>query len=88
MDDRFDKVHQRFALPLWAFPVMWAVTFVVLVSVSSAMGAGDPVVRTVEVWRLSSLVSYPILLRYVACMAYLKRAHKHSFLGVVYCVFK
>lgn len=49
LDDRFDKVHQRFALPLWAFPVMWAVTFVVLVSVSSAMGAGDPVVRTVEV---------------------------------------
>eukprot|EP00904_Undaria_pinnatifida_P002839 jgi/Undpi1/12556/HiC_scaffold_6.g02225.m1 len=40
---------EKFMLPLWAFPLMWFVTFSTLVSVASVQGAKDPVVRTVEV---------------------------------------
>lgn len=47
---------QKFALPLWAFPLMWLVVFVVLVSVSSVEGTKDPVTRRVEVGEMSRVV--------------------------------
>lgn len=42
-------VYEKLRLPLWAFPLMWAITFVVLVSVASVQGTKDPVTRTIEV---------------------------------------
>lgn len=39
----------RFALPLWAFPLLWLVTFAVFVSVASVHGEREPVIRRVEV---------------------------------------
>ncbi|CAM9255938.1 unnamed protein product [Ectocarpus sp. 12 AP-2014] len=41
--------QQKFALPLLAFPLMWLVVFVILVTVASVQGSRDPVTRTVEV---------------------------------------
>lgn len=49
---------EKFMLPLWAFPLMWFVTFLTLVSVASVQGAKDPVVRTVEVTSLFFLCFY------------------------------
>lgn len=46
--------HEMPKLPLWAFPAMWALTFVVLVTVSSMQGTQDPVTRTIEVRRFKS----------------------------------
>lgn len=40
---------QKFSLPLMAFPLMWLVVFVILVTVASVQGSRDPVTRTVEV---------------------------------------
>lgn len=41
--------NDKLTPPLWAFPLLWVITFVVLVSVASAQGTKDPVTRTVEV---------------------------------------
>lgn len=41
--------QKKFRLPLWAFPLMWLVTWVVLVSVSSVKGVEGPITKTVEV---------------------------------------
>ncbi|CAM9895721.1 unnamed protein product, partial [Ectocarpus fasciculatus] len=41
--------QEKFALPLLAFPLMWLVVFVILVTVASVQGSRDPVTRTVEV---------------------------------------
>ncbi|CAM9422637.1 unnamed protein product, partial [Laminaria digitata] len=40
---------EKSMLPLWAFPLLWLATFVILVSVASTQGTKDPVVRTIEV---------------------------------------
>ena len=39
----------KLAFPLWVFPLLWLVTFVVFVSVASVHGERDPVIRRVEV---------------------------------------
>eukprot|EP00752_Nemacystus_decipiens_P009654 g8625.t1 len=41
--------NKKFSLPLLAFPLMWLVVFVILVSVASVQGSRDPVTKTVEV---------------------------------------
>lgn len=41
--------NEKFSLPLLAFPLMWLLVFVILVTVASVQGSRDPVTRTVEV---------------------------------------
>lgn len=59
-------VNEKLRLPLWAFPLMWTLTFVVLVSVSSVQGTKDPVTRTIEVSTVL-LLSYDIIVHASCC---------------------
>lgn len=40
---------KKLSLPLLAFPLMWLVVFVILVTVASVQGSRDPVTKTIEV---------------------------------------
>ena len=45
--------NKKFSLPLLAFPLMWLLVFVILVTVASVQGSRDPVTKIVEVRRRS-----------------------------------
>lgn len=48
-EGRGAQENKKFSLPLLAFPLMWLVVFVILVTVASVQGSRDPVTKTVEV---------------------------------------
>lgn len=48
-EGRGAQENKKFSLPLLAFPLMWLIVFVILVTVASVQGSRDPVTKTVEV---------------------------------------